>query len=344
VTSRGGYRYALEVHRADGSTVDQRPAQLDWGPAVEWGRWQLVRRGWPVADALLADVVIRPVWSAAGAPYVGGVEILAPPATGAADDRLDVVPIEYFGDAANALARILVGEGQLTDGELFRYLPLAFADGEPIGPPATRVVRTAPRIDVVPGGLAEALAGGTAEGGQDDIDAPVLIPDEVLAECAALTLEHSGVETGGVLIGRLTQDRASAKIYLEVTAQVAARHTEASATKLTFTPETWSDVRAAIALRGLGEIQLGSWHSHPVKVMCTCPEEKRRAGCPLGLGFFSADDRVLHRTVFSRAFNVALVVSDVHEGPPTFALFGWRRGVIERRGFHRIGAMSHATT
>ena len=335
---RDGHHYAIEILRADGTEAGQRAASVDWAPAREWVRWLALRRGVAPAEALLAEARIGAVWAAdLGAPYLAGVTVEALGAGGVPE----VLPIEYFSDAAQAIAREMVGEGRLENGETFRYRPMAFARAEEV-PPVRHSSAKAPPIVIGTGALREVADPVVAEGDQDPDDARVLIPAEVLEETAALTLAHAGVETGGILIGHLQRDETAAELYLEVTAQIPARHTEGSLTKLTFTPETWSDARAAIALRRRGEIQLGTWHSHPVKAMCQCPEEKRRNGCPLGRGFFSADDRVLHRTVFSRAFNVGLVVSDIRDAPPSFALFGWRRGLIERRGFHRIGAMSDA--
>lgn len=335
---RDGHHYAIQILRADGTEAGQHPASVDWAPAREWVRWLALRRGAPPAEALLAEARIEALWASdLGAPFIAGVVVAA---VGAGDVEA-VLPIEYFGDAAQTIARDMVADKRLDDGEVFRYRPMAFAQAEPAAV-ATHSSAKAPDIVVLAGSPAPAADRSISEGDQDPDDARVLIPAEVLEETAELTLEHSGVETGGILIGHLRRDQSSNEVYLDVTAQIPARHTEGSATKLTFTPETWSDVRAAIALRRRGEIQLGSWHSHPVKAMCQCPPEKRPNGCPLGRGFFSADDKVLHRTVFSRAFNVGLVVSDIHDAPPAFALFGWRRGLIERRGFHRIGAMSDA--
>lgn len=334
MSTREGYRYAVQIERADGAVVAERPARVDWGPAVEWARWQSVRRGAEVGASLVAEVAVEPVWTARGAPLLEGVAVTSMAAR-------DALPTRYFADAAQLIATELVAEGQLADQEVFRYRPIAYAVAA--GEEAPRRCSTAapPAIEVHPGELADSLLGAERLGESDPADAPVLVPAQVLAECSALTLERSGVETGGILIGYLRRDQLTGACYLEVTAQIAARHTEGTATKLTFTPDTWSDVRAAIALRAAGEIHLGHWHSHPVKAMCQCPEEKWRQGCPLGEGFFSTDDRLLHRTVFSRGFNVALVVSDVHEGPPKFALFGWRHGLIERRGFYRIEERSH---
>ena len=128
-------------------------------------------------------------------------------------------------------------------------------------------------------------------------------------------------------------------MFVEVTAQIAAKHTVADESKVTFTSETWTDVRQAIALRRSNEIALGSWHSHPARFWCSkCPEERQRA-CALGAGFMSADDRALHRTIFPRAFSVALVVTNALAGLHTTA-FGWRLGAIEPRGFFLVTGKS----
>jgi hypothetical protein len=49
--------------------------------------------------------------------------------------------------------------------------------------------------------------------------------------------------------------------------------------------------------------------------------------------FLSEDDRLLHRTIFPRAYGLALVVNDVSFSDPTHSLFGWRNGLIELRDY-----------
>jgi hypothetical protein len=48
--------------------------------------------------------------------------------------------------------------------------------------------------------------------------------------------------------------------------------------------------------------------------------------------FFSADDCDVHRTVFFKAFHIALLVTNTDAGLE-HALFSWRNGVIVQRGF-----------
>jgi hypothetical protein len=44
----------------------------------------------------------------------------------------------------------------------------------------------------------------------------------------------------------------------------------------------------------------------------------------------------VHRTVFSKAFHIALLITNTDAGLQR-ALFSWRNGVIVRRAFHIIG-------
>jgi len=164
---------------------------------------------------------------------------------------------------------------------------------------------------------------------------PVLIPRRVLQEAATLSRAAGDKETGGILIGRLHHDSQLRAIFARVTVQLPARHVEATAGSLTFTSETWTDVRAALELRKQEEIMLGWWHSHVVgKALCKdCPVERQK-NCRLSKDFYSAHDHVLHRAVFPKAFSLGLVVNDVSYSDPTFSLFGWRQGVLEPRGFY----------
>ena len=79
----------------------------------------------------------------------------------------------------------------------------------------------------------------------------------------------------------------------------------------------------------------GWWHAHPF--FCKrCPVRRRRR-CALSRPVFSTDDRALHRAVFGRGFDLALLLSDLGTARPSCDLFGWRRGVIAARGFYVLG-------
>ena len=69
-------------------------------------------------------------------------------------------------------------------------------------------------------------------------------------------------------------------------------------------------------------------------VACACSD---RIGtdfrwCAAADGFFSTDDLALHRTMFPRAFTLALVMTLSVKGTLP-RLFGWRAGLFEARGF-----------
>src|SRR5262249_49598024 len=110
-------------------------------------------------------------------------------------------------------------------------------------------------------------------------EVPVFLRQQILVEAVEQARVAADVETGGVLVGKLCRDPRSREIFLEITAQVAAPHTRSQSTRLTFTPETWAAVQAAITLRRRNEIMGGWWHSHPDFCrLRSCPVE-RRARC-----------------------------------------------------------------
>jgi proteasome lid subunit RPN8/RPN11 len=186
--------------------------------------------------------------------------------------------------------------------------------------------------------LAEAAHESSFQGNADEDDLPLFVPEEVLMEAKALSKQAGAKETGGILIGHLNRDAFVPEIFARVTAQIPARHTESSLTSLTFTSATWTDVRAALDLRRKNEIMLGWWHSHPVREWCKGCSPSSRKACSMAVDFFSAHDHALHRTIFPRAYSVALVVNDLAEDDATFSMFGWRRGLLEARGFYLTGA------
>jgi hypothetical protein len=168
---------------------------------------------------------------------------------------------------------------------------------------------------------------------EDSADIPVFIPQRVLDEVESLTRAAGSMETGGILIGHLYHDPSLPDIAVVVTAQIPAQHTESQTTKLTFTAETWTSVQAALDLRRSGELMVGWFHSHPSFAFCKpeCTPE-RRAKCALQKPFLSAEDLLLHRAVFPKAWQLALLCNHADAGLE-HVLFGWRQGLIKRRSF-----------
>lgn len=327
------YAWAIQVVREDESPVGQREVVPDFEPACEWVRWLAVRAGRPPEEAFTGECGVAPIWDDThGEPRLGGIRVTA-------SGSEHAFGLELFRDPGRSTVARMVEEGALAAGDLVRWRALAFAREPSAIERAPGVGRVAP--PPVPVRPLRRPGIGDGEPGAEADDPPVFIPATVLAEVGALTLGATGRETGGILLGYLGRDVADGIVFGHVTAQVPARHTAADATRLTFTPDTWTAVRSAIALRRQDEIMLGWWHSHPVREWCRhCPETRRR-DCALGRGFLSADDRLLHRTVFPRAFSLALVASDVSDEGPEYALFGWRRGLLEPRAFHRIEGGRH---
>ena len=336
------FSYAVQVVREDGTHVEQVPVRVDWEPAREWLRLKALERGFAPEQAFVLDCTFEPLWdSTRGQPFLAG--FLGTPDGDAA--TRESFPVGYFGELARGITKRMVADGALQKGDLVRCHPVAFpvnADQDPETQP--RLGRMSPpRIAIGTAVLADFTGDSNGVARSDEDPLPALIPEQVIREVTALTSAEQGArETGGILIGHLWRDAGLQRLFVEVTAQIPAEHTEASSAKLTFTPATWTAVQAALALRTRGEVMLGWWHSHPVREWCKdCPPEKR-ATCALAEGFLSEDDRLLHRAVFPRAYSIALVVNDVGESGPTFSLFGWGRGLIEPRVFHLVSEGRHA--
>ena len=350
-----GYQFAIEFFREDGSPLGQIPVTPDWEPAFEYARFAGIRRGLlPVAVAT-GRRVIEPIWHRqVGEPYVSGVRAVVRSGGKESDggegggEVASEIPGAYFRGLARTTAAALVQAGALEKGDHFQYLLCAFrttqaaaAEDAPEagGFAVEEVVPPLPLEETLLAPfLSDALRCGT-EHAEEDM--PVFIPHQVLDEAKTLARQAGDVETGGILVGKLHRDREVPEVFLEITAQIPAEHTRPGQTKLTFTAETWTAVRAAIELRKQNEQMAGWWHTHP-DFCRKCPPENRKH-CQLSSAFFSAEDVHLHRTCFGQAYSVALLISQ-SSSELTSALFGWRYGMVAVRGFHVTGLPTPAAT
>jgi len=340
------YRYAVLLNKEDGASLGCVALEVDWEPAAEWAWLCSVRKGGvPLVNGARA-ASIQPLWDRkAGEPYCRGFRVsVARNGSGKATADFGT---SYFRDVASRVSARFVQQGKLEAGEHFQYAVVALPNNETTEPYARAGFR-ADEKEVVLGLTESCLSDWVSRarpiGIVDADDLPVFIPQQVLDEAAAQTRAEEGRETGGVLIGKLCHDPAVPDIFATVTAQIPAEHTRGDAVKLTFTPETWAAVEAAIKLRGGSEIYLGYWHSHPVREWCKakeCTPEKQK-NCALAKDFFSADDQALLRAVFPRAYSLGLVVNDTAFADLTFSLFGWREGSVQPRGFY-LQEENHAT-
>jgi hypothetical protein len=327
----------MELFTRNGVSLDQVPVMADWEPAWEAARLEALRR-FPIA-AIGRDAVaeLRPVWHPEiGQPFIGAVEVvLALPGTGEVACR---VPTSFFKTFAGEASAPFVEKGLLQSGEYFNYRVSAF-----LKPPEPLLILQSNarfQFEDVPAplpikasSLATFKARSEAAGEHNETDISVFISHQVLSEAEQLTRDAGAAETASILVGHLHRDPGG-ELFLEVTAQIPARSAEATATKLSFGPAAWDDVRDALAIRGKKEQWLGWFHSHPSHAWCNpkCPAEER-AKCPFQRSFFSADDCDVHRTVFSKAFHIALLITNTDAGL-RHAMFSWRNGMIVQRGFH----------
>jgi proteasome lid subunit RPN8/RPN11 len=341
---KNDYQYALMLYREGKDSLGQAAMTVDWSPAREWAEFRALRQGLVRADEAGVVSTVEPLWhSKLGEPYVRGFSV----SVGAAGEKASSSDFTtaYFRQLAKQASALFTEKGVLKKGERFKYLVAAFPERRPAATETALKFTTeevAPDLPLIDASLAEAALASSFQGRGDEDDMPLFVPRRVLDETRALSKAAGPKETGGILIGHLKRDTSAPEIFAEVTAQIPARHTVASLTSLTFTSETWTEVRGALDLRRKGEVMLGWWHSHPVREWCKdCSPESRKA-CTMAADFFSAHDHALHRTIFPRAYSVALVVNDLPADDATFSMFGWRRGLLESRGFHVSGVAENA--
>ena len=331
------HQIVLEIFKDDGTRLGLAKAEIDWEPAAEWTRFSALRKGLLPLTGPAPAATIAPIWHrTAGEPYLQGFRVSF--AQNGDSEIASEFPSAYFRHAARLAAECFVEKGKLREGEDIRFQVAAYPRRS--APPGREEPRfeseeVEPFVPYQGTALSRFLDGALPEGTLEDGDMPLFVPRRVLDGIAASTRAFEGKEAGGVLIGHLHRDSSLPEIFAEVTAQIPVEG-GASATKLTFTADSWTGVRAAVALRRKNEMYLGYWHSHPVKEWCReseCSLEKVRT-CRMARDFFSTDDQALLRAVFPRAWNVGLVCNDAPFSELTFSVFGWRRGWIEPRGFY----------
>lgn len=336
---RHTHRYVAEASGREGRRLGALALAPDFAPAAEWAHWQGLRRGMMPAFAHHGAGVVEPVFDGVlKAPFVVGFRV-----------RFDVqeptyeapmIPWRYVQPAVQEGATRLVTEGVLQADETFAYrvcaFPLATSEAPPVAPPRGACEEVSAPLALSKAALAPRLgcACRAGEAAWSATDFPLIVPSALLAEAQALARAAGDHETGGILVGHLRRDTASPEIYVEITAQIPATLAEAGRTHLGFTPEAWSAVSAALALRRRNEIILGWWHFHPF--FCRRCAPARRRQCALSRPFFSREDQELHRAVFDTAFSVALLLSDVGEASLRCDWFGWRYGSIAARGCYRL--------
>jgi len=344
------YRFVIEYSRENGDGLASLPLDPDFGPARECCQLSGVGAGVLAPTATLPTARIEPVWSdEAGAPQLSALRVSmdADRGDGPVAVVLDASP--YFRAAVRRGATRLVEQGVLATGDYFRHRLLAWPF-EQATQEATRresalrrasgaAAHDAPLLDfdidfdgeavpIVERSLA-ALVGSTAICA-DEL-CPVVVHDEVVCDLLALAEQAGDNECGAGLLGYLARDSRSGRLWVEVTALAPVRGGVSAERSFIFTDESWASVHDIAAVRGLGELLVGYAHSHP-SFCRACPAE-RQLHCSLARPFFSSDDVHLQRTVFPKAWQVALLASDLPREGRVVNLFGWKSGVIVDRPF-----------
>ncbi|MCC6472404.1 MAG: Mov34/MPN/PAD-1 family protein [Burkholderiales bacterium] len=337
-----GHRYVAEIHAQGKQALDTPALEIDWIPALEWCHFQEVRRGAARLHSVPGLARIEPRWDEhAGPPYVAGLEVRPLDREAA---RAETLPLVYLLDPVRQAVSELVLAGGVPEGVKYTWRICAYAvDSKPDGE-RTRApfcVEEAPVAGAEPHGrclsalLPRAARHGPARENGAPPEFPVFFARGVLAEAAHAASAAGELETGGVLLGRLSRDAQCGDLILEVSAQVPASEALAEDASLRFTPRTWQAVEAALRLRRAHERIVGWWHSHPRRVWpCHACTPQQRARCPSNRPFFSGMDAGFHRTAFQGPANVALLLSFQEDPAPRRDLFGWRQGMVAAREYY----------
>ena len=338
-----GWIYALAVYRHDGTAIGQYAIDVDWEPARQWARHVAIceghRNGWHDSAQVL------PIWHTSGKPVLRGFRVLL------RSNGLPAVACDFttafFAAPARALSSTLVDAGALSRGEVFRYMALAVRDPDGEAP-ASRlhlVVREADAPDVPPvrdATLSDAITGATSIGEPIPDEIPVIATPRVIDGIVALTHAAGPIETGGALIGHMFRDASMNEVFVRITAQIPARHTQATATRLAFTADTWRDLQRETDARAMGERLVGWWHSHPVADWHGDDAGSSGDGHEASAlhDCFSEHDIAVHRTVFPGAHCIALVANRLAADAVKFSVFGWHHAVLRRRGLLLSGGQA----
>lgn len=343
---RNDYRYVAEALDPEGRRLGDFLLTPDFTAAAECLHLEGVRRGKLPALAHHGPGVVEPIFDQIrGRPYVSSIGIRFDAADLA--EELPAIPWSYFQPLVETGSAQLVKNGTIRAGENFAYqicaLPANVDHRVSAADSLTAGKEIPVSLDLEQAPLAWFLEQATCLSPRAwcDIDFPVFVRPEVLAEATELACAAGESETGGILIGHLRRDTETPELHAEITAQIPAAHADAGPAHLGFNPDTWSAVSDALALRRRNEIWIGWWHSHPD--FCRHCDPARRSLCVLSRPFFSRDDCELHRTVFDTAFSIALLLSNIGEALPRCDWFGWRNGGIAARGCYLLPGNDKST-
>lgn len=338
------YRFVLEYLTEDGDRIGEQSLRpTDFHRAAEAVFWDALRHGhFSAYDPPLEEAAVMPCFADSDQVALADGFTVSLPTPAGGEHQLTFGAAYFHSWAHRAAAQAIRAETLPVDGKL-RYRLSAYRDELPtprVGVGDIVVDAGAITVPLRAGSAAE-LGEASAWDRPGPEDFPVYVPRRVLEESIAEARLAPEREVGGVLLGHVRRDAAGNDLFLEITCQVPAEHTEATATSVTFTAATWGRVREVVDLRGEGEIVAGWVHSHPFRVCKDCPLPTP-PDCIKKILFYSADDEFVMEQAFARPFMVGLLTAveprlEEALGHLPVRLYGWAQGQIAARGFHVFG-------
>ena len=235
------YQYAIAVlrksERHGAVLAEVMNVQPCWVAGIESARWSVVEKADGVNVTIdVGGESVEPVWqAAAGEPYVAAVRVTSASTCGV---RSAVeLPLSYFDDDATAAAQQVECRSGSAIDEPLQYIVLATRTEGVARAVAggLQIEEAAVEHRLLPGDYFALRQHSRSYDAPRDDDLPAFVPQQVLRELTAITLDAATVETGGIMLGHLRRDLRRRQTFLEVTAQIPAQHALGESTRLTFT-------------------------------------------------------------------------------------------------------------
>ncbi|MBN2329698.1 MAG: hypothetical protein JXR73_21330 [Candidatus Omnitrophica bacterium] len=326
------YDYCVEIHSKEDGLIAKCRMNIDWAPAVEDALWRGICLG--VLDAFHpdGDIAIEPSFDPElQAPYIAGFSIRLPIANHPFSVEFNS---QYFWMQLYPLTSLLHQQNQSGDKNAYYYQFFAMKKSsfvETETKSSIKIKALEPAFSMISIDL-QSYREKSESVDNPQKEFPVFIRRTVLDECIEQSKEAGSLEIGGVLLGSVGKDKD--ETFLEITHQIPVQ-SPGTLNKLEFKPETWEYMRWKVQQRGVQGDWIGWWHTHSyLKDVCHKCEKYKTNSCHAGSLFFSTDDYAVQRTVFPRAYSVALVIGESPCAGLQYGLWGWRKGLMERRGFY----------
>jgi proteasome lid subunit RPN8/RPN11 len=340
------YSFRLELSDQDQRLLHSLPlTAAAFRHALHATHFEAFRQGaLPSYDPASQDARIEPVFAeqSASDPRCNGFRIEL--ATAASATFTQAFTLNYFAAAARQARQRLVRENRLPAEQAIHYQLAAYWE-EPVRSPQSPAVELSlgPPRSLAPIRAAERLDLGPAEAWDhcEPGQLPILVERAVLEEGLDEARSAPHREVGGVLLGHVSRDPVSGEVFVQVTCLASGEGTtESGPSNVTLTPATFARAQELIELRGLGEVIVGWYHSHPFRFCDACPLPTPPE-CINKVLFYSDEDLHLMETTFEQPYMMGLLLAvepklEAALGHLPVRLFGWNQGTIQARGFEVV--------